>query len=140
TLFGINHSGNFTNRVGQTGSDGLFFAMDGDGGSSPTSTTLRDFSVFRGNAAAIPTLVTTGFGPTPPLGPNFDNTNTAIAAFFPSKTIPGYTNPPPGTPGLGWVSGEVRQETNVITWSLNGTIFAQYTNTSSFGSGNILLG
>jgi hypothetical protein len=140
SLVGINHSGNVMNRVGQTGSDGLFFAMNGDGGSSPTSATLRDFSVFRGNGSAIPFLMTTNnttFGPEPLLGPQFDNANPNISALFPAQVTPAT---PAGSPGIQWLSGEVRQETNVITWSLNGTVIAQYTNASVYGSGNILLG
>jgi GH25 family lysozyme M1 (1,4-beta-N-acetylmuramidase) len=43
-LFGLNHSGNITNRVRQATSDGLFFAMSGDGNVTPTSTTLRDYA------------------------------------------------------------------------------------------------
>ena len=47
-LFGINHSGSATNRIGQSFSDGLFFAVDAEGGVGPTAMTLRDYSVFRG--------------------------------------------------------------------------------------------
>ncbi len=137
-LVGINHSGNFTNRVGQVGSDGLFFAMDGDGGASATSTTLRDYSCFRGAPTAIPTLLLTNtagftFGPTPPLGGRFSALDAGFQSLFPSGA-------PVGTAGNGWVQGEVRQETNVVTWLLNNTIVAQYTNTSVYGSGDILLG
>ncbi len=145
TLFGINHSGNITNRIGQATSDGLFFAMNGDGGSSATSTTVRDYSVFRGGGAGVaPALVTdnTKFGPIPPLGPNFDNADPGISALFPPVSIAGYTGggTAAGAAGLQWVTCEIRQETNVVTWSLNNTVVAQYTNTSAYGSGNILLG
>jgi hypothetical protein len=132
-LFGINHTGNVTNRVGQAGSDGLFFAMSAEGGSSSTSSSSRDYSVFRGGGTATPVLMTGAalFGPTPPLGANFDNADAGFAALFPSSA---------GTPGNMWVQGEVRQETNVVTWLLNNTIVAQYTNTFAYGSGDILLG
>jgi hypothetical protein len=90
-LFGINHSANVTNRVGQLASDGLFFAMDGDGGATSGSATLRDFAVFRGGGiAAIPVLLTSGnpdFGPAPLLGANFDNADAGFAGLFPSKTL-----------------------------------------------------
>lgn len=143
-LFGINHSGNVTNRVVQNTSDGLFFAVDGDGNASSTATTVRDYSVFRGGGnGAIPIFMTTNnttFGPTPPLGPQFDNNNAGFVNLFPSKAIPGYPTTPAGTPGLGWVSGEVRQENNLITWLLNGTTIAQYTNTFDYTNGNVMIG
>lgn len=122
----------------------MFFAIDGDGGAGATSTTVRDFAAFVGGGpGAIPVLLltnNTAFGPTPPLGPQFDNANPGFAALFPSKTIPGYPTTPAGTPGLGWVSVELRQESNLITCLLNGTAIAQYTNTSPYTSGDIMLG
>jgi lysozyme len=138
TLFGINHSGNITNRVGQLGSDGLFFAMNGDGGSTSTSPTLRDYSVFKGGGTNIPVLTTTGFGPTAPLGAQFDNANAGFVALFPSKPLNGGTAA--GSAGFRWVNVEVRQTTNLITWLLNDTIVAQYTNTTAYTNGNIMLG
>ena len=132
-LFGINHTGNVTNRVAQTGSDGLFFAVDGDGGVGPTSTASRDYSVFRGGGTAAPVLMLTNnttFGPTPPLGPQFDNANPGFQTLFGAS----------GAAGQRWVVCEVRQETNVITWSMDGTIVAQFTNTTVYSSGDIMLG
>lgn len=142
-LFGINHSGDVTNRVGQSPSDGLFFAMEGEDDSLPTSPTLRDFSVFRGGGSGIPILMTTNnteFGPAPLLGPQFENNNPGFVALFPAKTIPSYGTTPAGTAGLGWVRGEVRQVNDRITWLLNDTIIAQYTNLYSYTNGNILIG
>ncbi|MEY4917535.1 MAG: hypothetical protein RL616_1448 [Verrucomicrobiota bacterium] len=142
-LFGINHSGNVTNRVSQPTSDGLFFAVDGDGNVAGTTTTIRDFGIFRGaGAGAIPFMLTTNnttFGPTPPLGKNFDNNDPGLASLFPAKTVPGYSTPA-GSPGLSWVSGEVRQENNLITCLLNGVAIAQYTNTFGYTNGAVLLG
>lgn len=133
TLFGINHSGDVTNRVGQSVSDGLFFAMNGDGGSTGTSPTLRDYSVFRGGTNGIPVLTTTGFGPTAPLGAQFDNANAGFVSLFPARN-------PAGSAGNGWVAVEVQQTTNLVTWFLDGTIVAQYTNTTAFTNGNIMIG
>jgi hypothetical protein len=73
------------------------------------------------------------------LGPNFDNADPGLAALFPSKTLPSFTTVS-GSSGDGWVSGEVRQTTNAITWLLNDTVVAQFTNTSSFTNGDILIG
>lgn len=143
TLFGINHSGNVTNRITQLSSDGLFFAVEGEDDSLPDSTTLRDYSVFRGGGSGAPVLLTTNntvFGPTPPLGPQFENYNPGFVALFPAQTIPGFGTTPEGTAGLRWLRGEVRQEFNLITWLLNGTAIAQYTNNTSYTNGTILLG
>lgn len=142
-LFGINHSGDVTNRVGQSPSDGLFFAVEGEDDSLPTSTTLRDFSVFRGSGSGAPILMTTNnttFGPAPLLAPQFENYNAGFVALFPPKTIPGFGTTPAGSAGLGWVRGEVRQVSDRITWLLNDTIIAQYTNVYGYTNGNILIG
>jgi GH25 family lysozyme M1 (1,4-beta-N-acetylmuramidase) len=142
SMFGINHSGSVTNRIGQPGSDGLFFAMDGDGGSS-AGTTIRDFAVFRGGGAGVsPILMTTNnttFGPDPLVGPQFDNADPGFGALFPPKTLPTFATVS-GSAGNAWVNVEVSQITNVITWSLNDTVVAQYTNNFAFTSGEILLG
>lgn len=143
-LFGINHSGDQPNRIGLIPSDGLFFAVDGDGGVSATSSSLRDFSVFRGGGpAGIPVLLltnNTAFGPTPPLGSRFDGSDPGIAALFPSKTILGWTTTLPGVAGVGWIQAEVRQVNNLVTCVLNGTAIAQYLNTNGYTAGNILIG
>ena len=142
-LFGINHSGNITNRVNQATSDGIFFAVDGDGNVANTTTTIRDFGIFRGaGAGAIPFMLTTNntvFGPTPLLGKNFDNNDPGFTALFPAKAVTGFTTPA-GSPGMGWVSGEVRQENNIITYLLNGVAIAQFTNTFGYTNGTVLLG
>ena len=148
-LFGINHSGALTNRITAAGSDGLFLAMDGDGGVLATSTTLRDFALFQGRPGLSPLLLRTNtftFGPAPLLGPQFDNSDPGLASLFPSKAIYGGT--PAGSPGLGWVTVQIDylRSNNVdrVTWRLNNgltnPILAQYTNTTPFTSGDILLG
>jgi hypothetical protein len=110
---------------------------------SGSATAERDFSVFHGAGPGTdPVLMTTAntvFGPTPPLGNNFDNNDAGFINLFPSKTVPGYTTAA-GSPGLGWVSGEVRQENNLITCLLNGVAIAQYTNTYGYTNGMILIG
>jgi hypothetical protein len=141
-IFGINHSGALTNRVEQMTSDGLFFGVSGDGGVSPTSTNVRDFAVLRGGGpGAAPILMVTNntvFGPTPPLGPQFDHANPGFVGLFPA--LPVYGGIRAGSAGLRWVSVEVRQESRLITWLLNGAIVAQYTNQSAFTNGAIMVG
>ncbi len=142
-LFGINHSGNVTNRVARATSDGLFFAMDGDGNSASGNVSVRDYSVFRGSGSGVaPILMLPGntvFGPTPPLGLQFDSADAGFINLFPNKMIDGYPSTA-GTPGLGWVSVEVRQENNLITWLLNDVAVAQYTNIFDYTSGAVLIG
>jgi hypothetical protein len=141
-LFGLNHSGEVMNRIGLAPSDGLFFALAADGGNSATSTSARDYSVFRGRAAAALLMLTnnTEFGPTPPLGPRFDGSDAGLAALFPAKTIAGWATSSAGSPGLGWVRVEVRQVNPLITWLLNGVAIAQYTNAFAYTNGTILIG
>jgi hypothetical protein len=143
-LFGINHSGTIMNRIGQVGSDGIFFAMDGDGGISATSATSRDYAVFKGTGASTaPTLLTTNnttFGPAPLAGQQFDNANTGFTTLFPSQSITGYPSTPAGACGLQWIAVEVRQQQKLITWLLNNTIVAQFTNTTAYTNGSIMVG
>jgi hypothetical protein len=140
-LFGINHSGAVTNRVEQLTSDGLFFAIAGDGGATTTSLLARDFSVFRGGGNSAPFLMLTNntvFGPTPPLGGQFANGNPGFMNLFPS--LPAYGGTPVGSAGLRWISVEVRHEYNLVTWLLNGTAVAQYTNTTTYTNGSVMIG
>jgi len=142
-LFGINHSGLLTNRVSQTGSDGLFFAVDGDGGIVATSLSTRDFAAYLGGGALAPILLTTNnttFGPAPLLGSRFDNLDNGFTNLFPPKFITGYPSTPQGSAGLGWVSVEVRQVDTLLTWLLNDVIVAQYTNGFPYTSGNLMIG
>lgn len=140
-LFGFNCSGNITNRVAQITSDGIWFAMDGDGGSGSTSTSVRDYSVFIGRGSGVvPLLLTSGFGPTALLGANFDNADAGFGSLFPSQTFTGVGVTPAGSSGLRWHGVEVRQENNLITWLLDSIAVAQYTNTSAYTNGSILIG
>ena len=143
TLFGINHSGQFTNQITMEGSDGLFFAVDGDGGSSSTSATARDYSMFQGGGTPLaPTLLTTAnatFGPAPVLGANFDNNDLGFRNLFPVEAVNGFSTVV-GSCGLRWVTVQVLQKDALITWMLNSNIVAQYTNNTAYTSGNIMLG
>ena len=143
-LFGINHSGNVTNRPGLVTSDGLFFAVGADGGVSATSPNLRDYAVFEGKGeAATPLLLTTNntmFGPAPLLGARFDGSDPGFLSSFPTRNIPLWGNTPAGSAGLQWLTVEVRQLNRRITWLLNGTIVAQYTNNTAYTNGNLMLG
>ncbi len=140
-LFGINCSGDWTNRVAQTTSDGIWFAMDGDGGCSASSSSVRDYSIFQGGGSGvIPMLMTSGFGPTKPLSANFDNADAGFVSLFPSQTFTNIGVTPGGSSAMRWQNVEVRSENNLITWLLNNVAVAQFTNTSSYTAGDILIG
>lgn len=143
-LFGINHSGNVTNRPGLITSDGLFFAVSADGGISATSGNVRDYSAFQGQGNGLTPLLlitnTTTFGPAPLLGARFDGSDPGFVSLFPARTIPVWGNTPAGSAGLQWLSVEVRQLNQRMTWLLNGAIIAQYTNTTAYTNGNLMLG
>jgi len=140
-LFGVNHSGQFTNQITMEGSDGLFFAMDGDGGSSAGSATARDYSVFQGGG--------------PPLAPHFSRlsmrssvqrrfweltSTTPISGLEMHFPLKGSMAFPPSTvpqPAVGHRSNPSKRRG--ITWMLNSNIVAQYTNNTAFSSGDIML-
>ncbi len=135
-LFGINHSGSkanwFRNSAGGVPNsptfDGLFFGVEADGAA------LGDYVIY--------SAPTTG-----------GNNPTALTPGVNASTLTGiFKNPPfggglPGAPGNSelsetpcWVDVEISQVGNVVTLTMNRTPILSYTNTTSFTSGNIMLG
>ena len=131
--FGINHLGTRVNwdSSSATPSDGAWFAMDGEGG------TTTDYRAYAGNASANSSLLSfasSGFGAAG--AASRDHTDPYWQSIFPS---PIYETS--GAPGKHWVQVEIGQDTNnVITWRINGNLIAQRTNTSNFTNGTIMLG
>ncbi|MEW6159169.1 MAG: Calx-beta domain-containing protein [Verrucomicrobiota bacterium] len=125
-IFGINHSGTLTNRHNQAGSDGLWFAVDGDGSNN------------RAYASYVATSPTTTPTVTIKTAPEF-------AAFF---TRPPYFSPDTaGAPSSNplsdnkiWVDVELSQVGNVVTWKINRVTIFERENTFGFTSGNFMLG
>lgn len=127
--FGINHFGTNVNWAAPsaTASDGLWFAVDGEGGTSAdyraylggTNTTQIDLS---GNPLTSGLVATS-------------NVATVFQNLFPAARFE-----TAGAPGKNWVEVEIRQSNNVITWLMDGTIIAQRANTSGFTNGDIMLG
>jgi hypothetical protein len=135
-MFGINHSGNFTNWFRSSGDgigaggavDGLFYQVEAD------AAALGDYGlnttpVFLGGATYNPTTVAsrtaatlTGVFKSPPWG----------ASGAPAN-LQGTTTP-------GWAQVEVNQIGNVVTLKINNTSIMTYTNNGVFQSGNIMLG
>lgn len=131
-LAGLNHSGTQTNWVTQTagdvnatrGNDGVFVAIT----SSPNNS--RDYAAHTAtNAASQPGVVATN----------------AAAAFSSVFTVPPYTFA--GAIGCAsnsltrtWAEVELRQLDGKVTLSVNHFPVLEYTNTSGFNSGNVMIG
>lgn len=133
---GVNHSGNLPLHFGSSASatstgafspasDGVMFAMAGDGGIG-TGTTIRDFSVFYGQGNSRALLQQPGTL-------SFDNADPIPAGIFPT---PGNT----GLPAGSWVRYEVEKNGTTLTWILNGTTVASFQNTSSQTDGTLMIG
>lgn len=126
---GINHSGTNVNWAAPsaTMSDGLWFAVDGEGGTS------ADYRAYRGNTNGTQTDLSGNASTSGLIATN--NTAAVFQALFPSTRFE-----TAGSPGKNWIEVELRQFNNTITWLMDGTIIAQRTNTSTFTNGNIMLG
>ena len=137
-LFGINHSGTKTNwfrssATGFTGVDpvgwsfdGLFYDVESDG---------ADLGEYVGYSSPS----TAGHNPTP------------ITAGVTAETMAPVFKAPPwtragtaanlyGSTTATWADVELRQVNGVIYWSINHSLVFAYTNTTSYTSGNIMLG
>ena len=126
---GINHLGTNVNWAAPSAgaSDGLWFAVDGEGGTS------ADYRAYLGNPGGVPMDLSGN-----PSASGLVATNST-AAFFQSLFPPANFETG-GSPGKNWVEVEVRQRNNIVLWLLNGVVVAQGTNASSFASGNVMLG
>lgn len=116
--FGINHSGNLTNRYATAGSDGIWFGVESDGSAQGG----RSYVMY------MPT-------------------NTTSAPAFEAKPAAQFTSvfpAPPfeaaGAPSGQWVDVSIRQENNVVTWKINGNTIFQKPITTGATSGDIMLG
>lgn len=128
---GLNHSGTRVNWHSANPSDGLWFAMDGEGGTS------IDYRSYVGEAGATPALLSASASGFNTVGASSrDHTDAYWQSIFPA---PAYESA--GAPGKKWTRVELSQDTNnVITWRMNGNLIAQRTNTSAFTNGNIMIG
>ena len=130
-IFGIDHLGTNVNWAAPTApaSDGLWFAVDGEGGETLNH---RDYRAYLGNLNGTQTeLIGTAAS-----GLSASNN---IAGLFPAL-FPSPRFETAGAPGKNWVEVELRQTNNIVLWIMDGTVVAQRTNASSFRSGTIMLG
>ncbi len=130
-LFGMNQSSANLNWLGgRTNSDGIWFAVNGEGGSSATSATLRDYNAFVGSATNSIRLSKADGGLV-----GEDHAEAVFTNMFPSATFETM-----GAPGKNWIQVELRQVNGTVSWLMNGNVIATRQNTSSFTSGDVMLG
>jgi hypothetical protein len=127
-ISGINHLGTNVNWAASsaTASDGVWFGVDGEGGTS------RDYRAYLGNLGGTQTELIGA------AASGLSESNSVAAIY--QTPFPATRFETAGAPGKNWVEVEVRQTNNIVLWLMDGTIFAQRTNSSAFKSGNILLG
>jgi hypothetical protein len=128
---GINHTGTRANwHTTGTSSDGLWFAVDGDGQSGGS-----DYRAYQGTGGTPTQLAFGASGMDVSGAVSFDCVDYVYGKLF---SYPNYEMP--GVPGKHWVQVELSQFNGVITWRLNGAVLAQRTNTTAYTSGNVMVG
>ena len=129
---GLNHAGTRVNWGSgiSSASDGVWFAVDGEGGSS------SDYLAYVGNPSGNPTLLplaSSGFTANGAQG--VDDGDLFYQGLFPAGLYE-----TAGAPGKRWVRAEISQVDGIMTWKLGGVVVAQRTNTSAFTSGTPMIG
>ena len=124
--FGINHAGTNVNWVpaSATASDGLWFAVDGEGGTS------ADARAYLGGTNTTQIDVTGSTG--------MSGSNNIVSLY--QNLFPATRFETAGSPGKNWIEVEICQTNNVIVWLMDGTVIARRTNNSGFKDGDIMLG
>ncbi len=133
------------NGSGST-ADGFYFACDGDGGISPTSTGVNDYCVFSGTTVQGSS---TGdyFAGTDSTARGSDNnyyqsaiTNARTPPTLQQFTYPQQTNAlDPGTFGLAWHDVVVSKRGTTVDWVIDGIRFAVISN-ATFTANNVFVG
>jgi hypothetical protein len=124
---GLNHLGTNANWPSGAPSDGIWFAVDGEGG------TAADYRAYVGSSNGAPTDLSAL-----PANSGLAATNNSAAIFL--NLFPATRFESAGAPGKGWVEVELRQFNQQITWLLDGVVVAQRTNASGYINGTIMLG
>lgn len=129
-LAGLNHSGNFTNRVTQSagtattaGGDGLFVAIETDASAN------REWTSYTyPTPASLPTQIT-------------NRTAASVAAQFPAPPYV-FAGSPGNTNGHfnAWAYVEMAQSNGVISLQVNRHLLYSFTNNTAFTSGNVMVG
>ena len=133
--FGLNHAGTRVNwdSATSTPSDGIWFAVDGEGG----GTGGNDYRAFLGNSSGRPfSLSFAASGLSASGASSFNNADPYFQSIFPSPTYE-----TAGAPGKRWIQVEISQDANhVVTWRMNGNLIAQRPNTSIYTNGTVMIG
>ena len=135
----------FLNYGANNNSEQVLFGINTSG--SATNWTSGSFSnTFSGDGIWVG--MTTYATPAP--GATMREGTTNVASTSSTNLVPIFNSPPFGVPGgIGntndsttktWVDGELSQLDGVVTFKLDNNILLQYTNTSSYTSGYIMLG
>jgi hypothetical protein len=127
-IYGINFLGTEVNwgAASPSSTDGIWFGNDGDGGA------IVDYLAYVGNHAGVQTEL---LGAAASGLSQSNHTASIYTTLFP--TPPSETT---GTPGKTWAAVEIDQTNGSLIWKINGTVIAQRINTSSYTSGNVMLG
>ena len=118
---GINHAGTQVIWPDNTASDGLWFAVCGEGGESD------DYRAYVN--ATLLSVTAGGYA-----GSSRNHTGVFYQTLFPSPTYETV-----GAPGKHWVQVTISRRNGVIEWRLNGMLITLYPNTS-LTAGRIMLG
>ncbi len=108
-IFGMNQSGEQVGWSTEPTGDGVWFGVSGEGGSS------TDYYSFEADDS----------GTVSPLPPDLagmvgnNNTHPVYQFLFPSPAFETQ-----GAPGKNWVSVEIRQDNDVLSWVMNGMVIA----------------
>jgi hypothetical protein len=140
-LVGINASGSKTNWARQTAASAPNLALDQDG---LWAAIVADGSVVN----ALGHVLYTGNGPTQPAKPLVNVDPADLAGVFKAPPYQGtgltaLAGSPANTSDSAtktWVDVEMRQVGSVVTLLINKSVVLNYTNTTAYTSGNILLG
>ena len=108
-IFGMNQSGEQVGWSTAPTGDGVWFGVDGEGGSS------SDYYCFEaddtGTVSDLPPDLTGLIG--------MNNTHPVYQFLFPAPAFETQ-----GAPGKNWVSVEIRQKDDVLSWVMNGMVIA----------------
>lgn len=118
---GLLHGGSTVCWPEEPASDGVYFAVTGEGGASV------DYRVYVG-----PTLLDLASGA-------YVAGSQASSATYYQTLFPAPEFPTPGAPGKHWVAVELRHQQNAVTWSINGTTIARVPDVAA-SDGTIMLG
>ncbi len=124
-LFGLGHTGQFLNwPLADTGSDGVWFAVSGEGGDT------KDYRAYRGQPGAAPLDLT---GP----GASMIAANNSALPF--QQLFAAGKFETSGSPGKNWVRMELHATNEAVLWFADGRLLAAVPNPHS-NSGTLMLG